>query len=296
MSARERCNEILRRRWPGYESHNTRFERLVEARLSPEAVVLEAGCGRYLVHAKPLAARVTYVVGIDLEQPQPVVELTNVAAVQGNMGRLPFADGAFDVVICRSVMEHLEDPVGVFREASRVLRPGGEFLFMTPNRWHYSALISALTPHRFHQWYISRVEGRPPEDVFPTFYRANDAPALRRLAAESGLTIEEMRYEEQYPSELMFSPALFSLGLVYARLLHRIAVLAGLRGWIMARLRRDVSRQSSAVGLLLPGSGRQPSASGVSPSAADGRPSIRGNAIEAGGDTRRELVGSEDSP
>ncbi len=38
---------------------------------------------------------------------------------------LPFADGAFDGVVCQAVLEHVADPPGVVAEVHRVLRPGG---------------------------------------------------------------------------------------------------------------------------------------------------------------------------
>jgi SAM-dependent methyltransferase len=39
--------------------------------------------------------------------------------------RLPFADGAFDVVFARAVLHHMRDLDGACREMFRVLRPGG---------------------------------------------------------------------------------------------------------------------------------------------------------------------------
>ena len=44
---------------------------------------------------------------------------------------LPFRSGSFDVVLARSVMEHVNDPVRVASEAFRVLKPGGIFWFQT---------------------------------------------------------------------------------------------------------------------------------------------------------------------
>lgn len=45
--------------------------------------------------------------------------------------KLPFADSSFDFVHAYSVLEHVDDPLQVFREVFRVLRPGGGFYFST---------------------------------------------------------------------------------------------------------------------------------------------------------------------
>ncbi len=46
--------------------------------------------------------------------------------------RLPFRDQAFDVIVCMDVMCHLFDRRSLFKEWSRVLRPGGRMLYTDP--------------------------------------------------------------------------------------------------------------------------------------------------------------------
>jgi SAM-dependent methyltransferase len=48
---------------------------------------------------------------------------------------LPFADGAFDAVVCTVSVEYLTKPFEIFREIARVLRPGGRFVATFSNRW-----------------------------------------------------------------------------------------------------------------------------------------------------------------
>ena len=45
---------------------------------------------------------------------------------------LPFADGAFDALLCIDSMNHFPDRAAVLREWRRVLRPGGRALFTDP--------------------------------------------------------------------------------------------------------------------------------------------------------------------
>ena len=54
---------------------------------------------------------------------------------------LSFASASFDVVVAADVLEHVDDLPRVLGEVSRVLRPGGCFLFDTINRTWLARLI-----------------------------------------------------------------------------------------------------------------------------------------------------------
>ncbi len=57
---------------------------------------------------------------------------------------LPFRDAAFDYVLSREGIEHLEDQMGFLRNCARVLRPGGRIVLTTPNMMHLSARASGF--------------------------------------------------------------------------------------------------------------------------------------------------------
>ena len=48
-------------------------------------------------------------------------------------GVLPFRSGAFDVVTCSEILEHVQDLEGLLDELARVLRPGGRLYATMPN-------------------------------------------------------------------------------------------------------------------------------------------------------------------
>jgi len=104
------------------------------ARLRPDARVLDVGCGPGTITAD-LAARVPDgdVLGIDAagdvlalaRQEAERRGQDNVRFEAGDVYRLGFEDGTFDVVHAHQVLQHLSDPVAALTEMRRVCRPGG---------------------------------------------------------------------------------------------------------------------------------------------------------------------------
>lgn len=47
--------------------------------------------------------------------------------------RLPYPDNHFDIIFCKSVIEHSYYPEKIFKEAYRILKPNGKLIVMTPD-------------------------------------------------------------------------------------------------------------------------------------------------------------------
>lgn len=103
---------------------------------------LDLGCGTGDLSIELRRAGAEPVVGLDpvptmLAFARQKAERRGQAAlpVVGDGLALPFADGAFDLVLSAFVLRNLADLPGGLREAKRVLRPGGRFasLELTPN-------------------------------------------------------------------------------------------------------------------------------------------------------------------
>ncbi|MFC3070792.1 class I SAM-dependent methyltransferase [Phenylobacterium soli] len=98
-----------------------------------ELLEVAAGTGvvtRTLDRALPRDARIT---ATDLNEPmlrhaQAQGASERVSFRQANGQDLPFADGRFDAVVCQFGMMFFPDRMGGYREARRVLRPGGTYL------------------------------------------------------------------------------------------------------------------------------------------------------------------------
>jgi len=102
--------------------------------LAPDANarVLDVACGPgYLTLA--FAARCADVVGIDATDALLDIARTNartrsvgnVRFDSGDATALPYADGEFDVVVCRAAFHHFPNPGRVLGEMARVVRAGG---------------------------------------------------------------------------------------------------------------------------------------------------------------------------
>jgi SAM-dependent methyltransferase len=102
--------------------------------LQPAMRILDVGCGPGTITAD-LAARVPdgEVTGIDavagvLAEARAEADRRGQANVRfdtGDVYRLGFEDGTFDVVHAHQVLQHLSDPVAALAEMRRVARPGG---------------------------------------------------------------------------------------------------------------------------------------------------------------------------
>ena len=62
----------------------------------------------------------------------------------GDGARLPFPDASVDVVYAHGVLQYAADPAAIVAEAHRVLRPGGEAIFMVYNRISWLMALSVL--------------------------------------------------------------------------------------------------------------------------------------------------------
>src|SRR6185437_2994707 len=148
----------------------------------------------------------------------------------------PFADASFDVVFCVYVLEHVEQPAEFVSEVARILRSGGVFIALTPNRFHYVPLVASLTPTSFHKWLNGR-RCREAADTFPTFYRMNTRRALLRQFGEK-FACEAIELFEVAPNYLKFSIPSFIAGAAYERFVNSNAVFAPFRVNILCTFRK----------------------------------------------------------
>ena len=114
--------------------------------------VLDVGCGGGIL-AEAMARRASHVTGIDLAaKPLGVARLHALEAGALNLDYREIATealateqpGAFDVVTCMEMLEHVPDPSAVVHACATLVKPGGWVFFSTLNRNPKSFLFAIV--------------------------------------------------------------------------------------------------------------------------------------------------------
>jgi ubiquinone/menaquinone biosynthesis C-methylase UbiE len=108
--------------------------------------------------------------------------------------RIPVADSSCDIVASRYVLEHLQGVDRFVHEAYRVLKPGGVFITLFPNKRSPFSLINRVLPSS-----VARRVGYALKDggkefgIFPAYYEYCAPMPFRRLLESQGFVSVEVR-------------------------------------------------------------------------------------------------------
>jgi 2-polyprenyl-6-hydroxyphenyl methylase/3-demethylubiquinone-9 3-methyltransferase len=152
--------------------------------------VVDVGCGGGIL-TESMAAQGAHVTGIDLgEKPLKVASLHKLesgleieyrlCSVESFAAERP---GAFDIVTCMEMLEHVPDPASSVRACAQLVKPGGWLFLSTINRSPKSfafAIVGAeyvlnLLPKGTHE--------------YAKFIRPSE---LSRMCRDSGLEVEDL--------------------------------------------------------------------------------------------------------
>jgi 2-polyprenyl-6-hydroxyphenyl methylase/3-demethylubiquinone-9 3-methyltransferase len=166
---------------------------VTELNINPQGKsALEVGCGGGIL-AKEIALMGFAVTGIDPSEQsiRMAADHANASGLRINYDTgigeaLPYRDGAFDVVFCCDVLEHVCDLPKVISEISRVLKPGGIFCYDTLNRTLLSKLVAIDISQHWKRWAFA-----PPNlHVWKMFIKPDE---LKSLLGQNNLEWKEHR-------------------------------------------------------------------------------------------------------
>ncbi len=126
----------------------------------------------------------------------PSVKEDSAACLFGvsNINKLPFAEGAYDSVICSEVLEHVDSPEESIRELVRVLKPGG--------------ILALSVPRFLPEWICWRLsEGY--QNMPGGHVRIFKHSTLKHLATEAGVVYEKFHWAHGLHSPYWWLQCLF---------------------------------------------------------------------------------------
>ena len=152
--------------------------------------IVDVGCGGGIL-AEAMAAKGAEVTGIDLaDKPLKVAMLHRMETGSSVDYRLVSAEalaeekpGAYDIVTCMEMLEHVPDPQSTVRACARLVRPGGLVFFSTLNRNAKSFLFAIVGAE-----YVLNLLPRGTHE-YARFIRPSE---LSRACREAGLGVTDL--------------------------------------------------------------------------------------------------------
>ncbi len=172
---------------------------------SPQQVLeIASGTGRVTWHIAERIGKSATLTATDLNPgmlniARQQVDASNVEFREADAQELPFPDNSFDCVICQFGYMFLPERQKGFNEAWRVLRPGGQFLFVT-----WDKPENNITYHISHQTVLQFLK-TPPPSFYGKPYTMYDPVELQKHLADAGFTkatIEKISLQGESPSAM----------------------------------------------------------------------------------------------
>ena len=167
-----------------------------------EAVALDIGCGNGIGcnvgWTREIRSHVRELWGIEpdesIERP---AEIDHFQHALMETAELP--ENHFDVIFSFTVMEHVEKPEEFMRAVERALKPGGVYIFMTPNGKHYFSIIgSLLKAIRLDEIILRMLRGATVDEYhYPVQYKFNSARQIEPICEQLGFEKPECVFIER---------------------------------------------------------------------------------------------------
>lgn len=196
----------------GFKHHlHTLYKYQVAEALNRRAgqVVIDVGGGKdcpFLPYLKQPQAHV--IIALDCSEEQlrgnPDVERRVVGDAAGN--GLPFRDRSADLVVSRSVVEHIHDNAAFFENCAHVLRPGGAVIHAFPGKFAPFAVLNRIIPNRLVRRLIPYLLPEWAEEGnygFIAYYDHCSVAAVRKLLDRN--RFHNIRYTLTYYQSEYFS-------------------------------------------------------------------------------------------
>jgi len=178
------------------------------------ARVLEIGCGTGDFSIE-LAKAGASVIALDLSMER--IEVVRKKALEkginldlylGDAEETTFPDETFDLILCRSVIEHVNNPKQLIKEMARILKPNGAIQLTAPNRYsisqilrdeHYRLPLVVILPRKVAAFIVCKVfslEDKYSVSVIPSFKLLKKWTKANNLAIQMDMPDKQLIKEK----------------------------------------------------------------------------------------------------
>lgn len=158
-------------------------------------VLLDVGCGHSSVLEEEYK-KCEKVIGVDLDKEGLELNEWVDEKIYGDATEVPLKDNSVDILVSAWVLEHIEFPDRLIKEADRLLGVSGRFVFIAPNKWSIYSMVTRAVPNVLHGPIVKFFYKRPEEDTFPTVFGMNTEKDLDRLMGDGGFEKERFIYND----------------------------------------------------------------------------------------------------
>ncbi len=211
-----RYPEYIRNLYYSIYSIHDYYDEHLKPLCGPETILLDAGCGKKGIMGL-YKSKCRLSVGIDLSLSAIKENRCLDVFAVSELTSIPFQAEIFDIIISAWTVEHLENPMLVFQEFYRILKPKGHLILITNSVYNPVMFLSAVLPQGLRdkikrKWYPPVID----EDTFPTYYRCNSLNKMDKVLQKAGFA-KVMKSYAGDTSLFLFSK-LFPLFLFYERI------------------------------------------------------------------------------
>ena len=171
----------------------------VKSNIADEITILDVGGGkscRFAGEKKKLHG--VKIIALDVSEDELKynhdVDEKIVSDIASGEPILGINDTSIDLVTSSSVLEHLKNLDAAINEISRIIKPGGKFISMLPNKFALFAIINQMLPHWLARKILFSIS---PEAKgicgFRAYYNRCYYGALKRLLAKHGFEMSDFK-------------------------------------------------------------------------------------------------------
>lgn len=161
--------------------------RILRERSTGLGTIVDVGCGVGTFRQHLATTGVDYV-GADIVRYPAFPRSAKFVSIDPATGRIPLADATGDVVVCLETIEHVENPRALFREITRLTRPGGLVVVTTPNQLSVLSKLTLVVRNQFTAFQDGT------GNAYPAHISALLEIDLIRMARECGLDAIRIGY------------------------------------------------------------------------------------------------------